>query len=168
MREVGRRLNPAHKQFLGACKDARRLDLALRYAQSLPPNPRLYSSVLGACAQAKDHAAAVAAFDLYSRHGLAPDAFALVVGAFFTVFAAALAAGFGAPLENEVDAARAGPCDGDAPPGSTSSSCCSASSGSASAGTGGSKRSKPQSSSSASPPVVERTAATSSGINSQP
>ena len=58
MREVGRRLNPAHKQFLGACKDARRLDLALRYAQSLPPNPRLYSSVLGACAQAKDHAAA--------------------------------------------------------------------------------------------------------------
>ena len=76
MREVGRRLNPAHKQFLGACKDARRLDLALRYAQSLPPNPRLYSSVLGACAQAKDHAAAVAAFDLYSRHGLAPDAFA--------------------------------------------------------------------------------------------
>ena len=66
----------AHKQFLGACKDARRLDLALRYAQSLPPNPRLYSSVLGACAQAKDHAAAVAAFDLYSRHGLAPDAFA--------------------------------------------------------------------------------------------
>ena len=76
MREVGRRLNPAHKQFLAACKDARRLDLALAYARSLPPNPRLLSSLLGACAQAKDYASAVSAFDLYEHHGIAPDAFA--------------------------------------------------------------------------------------------
>ena len=75
-RDIGRCLNPLHKDFLRACRDARRLDLALRYASALPPNPRLYSSLLGACAQSRDYTSAVHAFQLYARAGLAADAFA--------------------------------------------------------------------------------------------
>jgi hypothetical protein len=35
-KDVGHFLNPMHKDFLRACRDARRLDLALSYAQCLP------------------------------------------------------------------------------------------------------------------------------------
>ena len=68
----------AHKEFFAACAAARppRVDLALRYAECLPADARMYSSLLGACARARDLATATRAFRLYARNNLPADAYA--------------------------------------------------------------------------------------------
>ena len=55
--------------------DARRLDLALRYAQPAAAQPAALLELLGACAQAKDTPPGRRVRPV-PRHGLAPDAFA--------------------------------------------------------------------------------------------
>ena len=75
---VGRSLGQLHKRFLTQCAahDPPRTDLTLRYARALPPDSRLYASVLGACARGKDFESACRVFEMYKLNGLAPDVFA--------------------------------------------------------------------------------------------
>ena len=78
-KRVGRTLVPMHKRFLHKCVDLTdppRLDLALRYANVLPPDPRLFASTLATCARLRDFEAASRAFAMYATNNMAPDNFA--------------------------------------------------------------------------------------------
>ena len=99
----------AHKEFFAACADARppRVDLALRYAECLPADARMYSSLLGACARAKDLATATQAFRLYARNGLPADAYAYSG----LISAAGKAGKLETAAEALRDAVDAGACD---------------------------------------------------------
>ena len=99
----------AHKDFFAACAAARppRVDLALRYAECLPADARMYSSLLGACARARDLATATRAFRLYARNNLPADAYAYSG----LISAAGKAGKLETAAEALRDAVDAGACD---------------------------------------------------------